>query len=83
MRLSNKFYKLASGENNCFYANSANEVEMYVFNDTISKNLITFDENNIARCTSTNQKFSYNKFIKLSDSHSAVCLGKNISVINS
>lgn len=83
MRLSNKLYKLASGDGTCLYAKSASEVEMYTFDGAVKKNKISFDENNIARCTSTNQKFGYNKLIKLSANHSAACLGKNISIIDS
>lgn len=72
--------KILSGNNLSLFAISDNQMELFIFNNGVTKNLINFDSNKI-KCTPTNNKYNYNKVSKINDTFLCLCFDDNISVI--
>ena len=81
MIFSKRINKLSSGKNISFYPKSLDLVEMFVFNKDVSKKLLYFGDLGLIKCLNSNQKYPYHKLIKLKGNFSAVCLDKNISIV--
>ena len=81
MIFSNKVYKLAQGTNPSFFPIDSQTTQMYVFSGLSGKKIISYLSENFVRCYKTNEKYSYNKLIKINNNFSAVCFDKNVSII--
>lgn len=78
MIFSNKVYKLPSGKNISFFCKDESNLEMYVANGIVYKNIIKPKEN--FRSINSGRLFYFNMVSKLNSNHLGVCFDKNISV---
>lgn len=80
MIFSNRNYKISNGTNVSLFANKENEMIFYIFNNSISKNIITIS--NTLKLTNLNQNYPYNYISKITNNLLCVCFDDNMSVIN-
>lgn len=80
MIFSNKLTKISSGKNLTLFANSAYNLDLYIFNKNIKKKKLDFSS--IIKCTNTDENFSYNFYCKLNDNYFCVGHDDNMSIIN-
>ena len=80
MIFNNKLYKITNGKNISLFANSENEMLMFVFTDITRKYIIS-KNNKLFRCLLSGDSYTYNYVAKLNNNHLCVALDNNMSII--